>query len=148
MLLACCILASAVGLPAAGQQYSITWYKIAGGGGTSTNGPYSLSGTIGQPDTGAMSGGNYSLTGGFWSLIAVVQTPGAPALAVTHSGNSVTISWPCPSLGFVLQQHPAVDGANWTDATNTLNVSNGQNQVTVSPALGNRLFRLVRPQTN
>jgi hypothetical protein len=31
--------------------------------------------SIGQPDAGlAMTGGGYSLTGGFWSLIAVVQT--------------------------------------------------------------------------
>jgi len=34
------------------QQCSIDWYKIAGGGGTSTGGVYSASGTIGQPDAG------------------------------------------------------------------------------------------------
>src|SRR5471030_636315 len=28
------------------QSYSIDWYKISGGGGTSTNGQYLLSGTI------------------------------------------------------------------------------------------------------
>ncbi len=57
--------------PAAGfaQQYSIDWYKVAGGGGTSTGGTYSVSGTIGQHDAGGpMTGGNYSLTGGFWAL--------------------------------------------------------------------------------
>ena len=32
------------------QSYSIDWYKISGGGGTSTGGVYSVSGTIGQPD--------------------------------------------------------------------------------------------------
>jgi len=46
------------------NPYSINWYKIAGGGGTSTGGTYQVSGTIGQPDaSGAMTGGNYSLTG-------------------------------------------------------------------------------------
>lgn len=56
-------------------QYSIDWYTIDGGGGTSTGGLYSISGTIGQPDAGeTMTGGTYSLTGGFWSLVAV-QTP-------------------------------------------------------------------------
>src|SRR6266446_8892605 len=59
------------------QQYSIDWYTIDGGGGTSTGGVYSVSGTIGQPDAGTMSGGNYSLAGGFWGLIAAVQTAGA-----------------------------------------------------------------------
>ena len=47
------------------QQYSIDWYKLSGGG-TSTGGVYSVSGTIGQPDaSGAMTGGDYSSTGGF-----------------------------------------------------------------------------------
>ena len=32
------------------QNYSIGWWKVAGGGDTSTNGQYSLSGTIGQHD--------------------------------------------------------------------------------------------------
>ena len=87
------------------QQYSIGWYQIGGGGGVSTNGPYSLAGTIGQNDAGlAMTGGNYSLTGGFWSLIAVVQTAGLPNLAITHAGRSVIISWPNTGSG-TLQQN-------------------------------------------
>lgn len=36
------------------------------GGGLSTSGGYALSGTIGQHDAGAMSGGSYTLAGGFW----------------------------------------------------------------------------------
>src|ERR1700689_3083273 len=88
------------------QQYSIDWYKISGGGGTSTNGQLAVTGTIGQPEAGmAMSGGNFFLTGGFWSLISVVQTLGSPTLALTHSGNNITISWPSSSSGFTLQQN-------------------------------------------
>ena len=65
----------------AAQTYSIDWYKIAGGGGTSTNSQYAVSGTIGQPDASLeMSGGQYSVTGGFRSLISVVQTEGLPNL--------------------------------------------------------------------
>src|SRR5262245_17016735 len=76
------------------QSYSIDWYKVSGGGGTSTNGQYSLSGTIGQHDAGGpMSGGNYSATGGFWALYSVIQTTGAPTLYITHSGNTVTVFW-------------------------------------------------------
>ncbi len=57
------------------QNYSIDWHKIAGGGGTSTGGVYSVAGTIGQPDAGgAMAGGGHSLTGGFWSMVAAVPT--------------------------------------------------------------------------
>src|SRR4051794_16327834 len=65
------------------QTYSIDWYKISGGGGTSSNGQYTVSGTIGQHDAGGpMTGGNYSLTGGFWSLLSVVQTAGSPTLRI------------------------------------------------------------------
>ncbi|MBC8094301.1 MAG: hypothetical protein H7Y43_00685, partial [Akkermansiaceae bacterium] len=54
------------------QPFAIDWHTIDGGGGTSTGGVYSVSGTIGQPDAGRMSGGNYSIDGGFWGIIAVV----------------------------------------------------------------------------
>jgi hypothetical protein len=47
-------------------DYEVPWHTI-GGGTTSTGGNYELAGTIGQPDAGgAMSGGSFSLTGGFW----------------------------------------------------------------------------------
>ena len=57
-----------VSLAAAQSQngYSIDWWTVDGGGGTSAGAGYSLSGTIGQPDAGAMSGGGYTLTGGYW----------------------------------------------------------------------------------
>jgi hypothetical protein len=43
------------------QTYSIDWYKIAGGGDTSTGGTYTVSSTIGQHDAGGpMTGGNRS----------------------------------------------------------------------------------------
>src|SRR5208283_866799 len=97
------------------QTYSIDWYKIAGGGGTSTGATYQVSGTIGQPDaSGAMTGGNYSLTGGFWSLISVVQTAGAPTLYISQSGNTVTVYWQDVS-GWSLQQNNNLAlPANWS----------------------------------
>ena len=77
------------------QNYAISWYKIAGGGGTSTGGVYSVNGTIGQQDASvAMTGGSYSLVGGFWSMIAVIQSAGVPKLTIYHSGNSVVVAWP------------------------------------------------------
>jgi len=55
---------------ACAQPYSVDWYKISGGGGTSTGGVHSVSGTIGQPDAGGpLTGGGYSFTGGVWAPI-------------------------------------------------------------------------------
>jgi hypothetical protein len=38
-------------------------------------------------------GGGYSVSGGFWSLINVVQTAGLPNLVISYSGTSVIVSW-------------------------------------------------------
>src|SRR5262245_52127934 len=89
------------------QTYAIDWYSMDGGGGTSTGGVYSISGTIGQYDAGRMSGGNFSIEGGFWAIVGAVQAPGGPALRVVRSTtNTVVIAWPAPSTGFSLEQCP------------------------------------------
>src|SRR4029453_11581019 len=86
------------------QTYAINWYTIDGGGGTSTGGVYSVTGTIGQPDAGKMTGGNYTIDGGFWGIIAAVQTAGAPLLSIARTTtNTVAVFWPSPSTGFNLQ---------------------------------------------
>jgi len=135
------------GVAAHAQIYSIDWFTIDGGGGTSTGGVYSVSGTIGQPDAGHMSGGNFTLDGGFWGLIAAVQTPGAPALRVVRTGtNTVLLAWPAPSTGFSLQQNPvANNSATWAGVTNAPVVVGSENQVTISPPVGNRFYRLKSP---
>ena len=57
----------------ANAQLSIPWYTIDGGGGASSGGSFQLEGTIGQHDaTQTMSGGTFSLTGGFWANNDVV----------------------------------------------------------------------------
>ena len=126
------------------QQYSIDWYKVAGGGGTSTGSVYSVSGTIGQHDAGGPSnGGNYSLTGGFWSLIAVIQSAGVPNLTIAHAGSSVLVSWPNTGA-YTLLQNSNLAGSSWTTNTSTISTSNGINTVTIAPPSGRLFFRLKR----
>jgi len=128
------------------QQYSVDWYKISGGGGTSTGATYQVSGTIGQPDAGgAMAGGNYSVTGGFWSLISVVQTIGSPTLTLTHSANSVKISWLASATGFVLQQNSNLSTTNWTTSGYTISNDGTYNNITITSPSGNLFFRLSHP---
>ena len=74
-------------------QYSINWSTTDSGGGTSTGGVFTVTGTVGQPDAGTMSGGPFTLEGGFWGLIAAIQTPGAPLLSVWRTDtNTVVVS--------------------------------------------------------
>jgi hypothetical protein len=127
------------------QSYSIDWYKIGGGGGSSTGGTYQVSGTIGQPDAGAvMIGGNYSLTGGFWSVITAVQTAGAPLLTVSFNGNpaTVTVSWPITSGNYVLQQNADLKTTNWTPSGLPISTNGTTLSVTISPPAGNLFLRL------
>src|SRR5258707_9439926 len=90
---------------ASAQNYSIDWFTIDGGGGTSSGGQYSLSGTIGQPDAGKLAGGNYVLDGGFWGGL---QDLGQPFLHISLSGPNVIISWTPNTPGFFLQESPTI----------------------------------------
>jgi len=124
------------------QSYSIDWHKVAGGGGASTGGVFSVSGTIGQHDASdAMTGGNYSLTGGYWSLFAV-QTPGAPLLTITSSGNNAIVSWPVSTTSFMLQTNGNLATTNWFNYGGVVNTNAGIYSVTITPPKGNLFFRL------
>jgi len=129
------------------QTYSIDWFTVDGGGGTSTGGVYQVSGTIGQPDAGRMSGGNYSVDGGFWGIIAAVQTPGAPLLSIARTTtNTVAVSWPSPSTDFTLQQNTnGVATANWSNAPGTIQDNGMTKTLIVNPPAGNRFYRLFKP---
>jgi hypothetical protein len=128
------------------QQYNIDWYKIAGGGGQSSGGVFELSGTIGQHDASSqLSGGNYSLTGGFWALQAV-QTPGAPNLFLAPSGNNVILSWAAPATGFVLESNNSLTASNnWLTVSPAPVIANGFNYVTNPITPGNKFYRLHHP---
>jgi len=133
-----------VGWATHAQSYRIDWFTLDGGSGTSTAGIYNISGTIGQPDAGArMSGGDFMFDGGFWSLLAAVSTPGAPALTVarTHT-NSVIISWPSPSAGWALQQNPDLNTTNWMNVQTVPNNDGAAKSIIVSPPVGRMCYRL------
>jgi hypothetical protein len=130
---------------ASGQSFSIDWHTIDGGGGTSTGGVFAVTGSIGQPDANSqpMTGGDFSLTGGFSSVFAL-QTPGAPLLSVERQGGAVRIFWPLSATGFVLDQSPTVTGA-WSQVsfpyvTNATGIS-----FTAPTPTGNRVYRLRKP---
>ena len=147
-LILSCVFCFGLALAATAQSYSIDWYKVAGGGGTSTGGVYSVSGTIGQHDAGGpMTGGNYSLTGGFWSLLSVVLTPGAPLLSITlTTTNTALVSWPSPSTGFNLQVNTnSVASVNWSNAPGTIQDNGTIKYLIVNPPAGNRFYRLFKP---
>ena len=126
-------------------QFALDWSTVDGGGGSSTGGVYSVSGTIGQPDTGAMSGGNFTLQGGYWAALAVVQTPGTPTLSIQATNHTLVLPWPAPATGYVLQENPSLTTTNWTTVSNAPAVVVGELRVTLPSPLGNRFYRLSKP---
>jgi hypothetical protein len=124
-------------------QYSIDWFTVDGGGGTSSVGLYEISGSIGQPDAGSVGAGNYVIEGGFWTDLEAVPEPGPPGLAIELvSPGSALITWPAPSTSYVLQQNTSLTTTNWVAVTNPPIVVHGEMQITVSPTVGNRYYRL------
>ncbi|MBK8986555.1 MAG: hypothetical protein IPM39_10815 [Chloroflexi bacterium] len=65
-LLVLVLLLAAGALYAETTGYNLNWWTVDGGGGHLSGTGYTLDSTIGQPDAGRMSGGNYVLAGGFW----------------------------------------------------------------------------------
>jgi hypothetical protein len=128
---------------ACAQSYSVEWFTIDGGGGTSTGGGYSLSGTIGQPDAGGpLTGGNFTLNGGFWVLPQLVQTEGAPTLFVTNAAPGWATIWWTPATGtnWVLQERLSLTTGAWTNAP-----SGWTNPIVVPATSPTKFYRLFKP---
>jgi hypothetical protein len=82
-----CLLALTLALGAAALAqtgYSVAWWTIDGGGAASSGGGYILGGTAGQPDAGRLTGGGYTLVGGFWSRSGAVEPRHAVLLPVVR----------------------------------------------------------------
>jgi hypothetical protein len=124
------------------QPFTIDWSKVAGGGGTSTGGVYSVSGTAGQHDAGGpMTGGSFSLTGGFWVLPIAVQVPSAPTLTIALGvPGQARISWTPNTPGFVLQETWRLAPANWTNSP-----SGATNPIVVPATWPMKFYRLCKP---
>ena len=102
-----CVGAAAIA-PLGGGDFDLSWHTIdGGGGGSSTGGGFELAGTIGQHDAGpAMTGGAFSLLGGFWP--GAGSAPGEPCPADFDASGDVGVkdllfllgTWgPCPKKG-------------------------------------------------
>ena len=62
-------------LAQSGGELDLSWNTVDSGGTFSSGGSYTLGGTIGQPDAGTLTGGAYTLSGGFWAGQAAPPPP-------------------------------------------------------------------------
>ena len=76
-----------------------------------------------------MTGGQYTLVGGFWALPFAIQEPGAPTLAIEPFGSGqARISWSPNTPGFVLQENANLSTDTW------VNAPSGANNPAIVPA--------------
>jgi hypothetical protein len=79
--------------------------------------------------------------------IYISQATTPPQLNLTPSITNLALSWIIPSTNFVLQQNLDLTTTNWVTLTNTptLNLTNLQNQVILSPSNSSGFYRLKTP---
>lgn len=110
-------------------EFEITRSTIDGGGVMrSTGGAFELSGTIGQPDAGTMSGGAFELNGGFWFALdpgdcnedGIVSLPDHAAFQGCLAGPGVSMSPSCRCHD--LNGDGTIDLADFAELQNLLNM--------------------------
>jgi len=129
-------------------QFNITWLTIDGGGGTSVGGPFTVSGTIGQPDAmPPLTGGAFKLEPGFWSGVTVRQTAGATTLKIELIGGGLAaLSWPVDATGFTLEETSNVAQSDSWVATPQSVVDTATAHTVTVPAVGTtKCYRLTKP---
>ena len=89
------------------------------------------------------SGAGNHTYGGVWAS----QSTPSPRLNIVPSSNNIALAWIIPLTNFVLQQNLDLTTTNWTVVTNppTLNLTNLQYQVSLSPSNSSGFYRLASP---
>jgi len=78
----------------------------------------------------------FSLPGGSGPLVTIART----------SSNTARVSWPSPSTGFLLQENPNLDPANWILSSATVNDDGTIKFVIINSPGANRFYRLIKSQ--
>jgi hypothetical protein len=121
------------------QNYSINWYKVAGGGGGSSGGAYSVTGTVGQPDAGGMANAPYTLEGGFWGILSMPR----PQLRIWIQGSNVIVAWPVTVVACQLQETSGLTAPAWSNVSQMPAVVGTEYRVTLPLAGFQQYFRLI-----
>jgi hypothetical protein len=126
-----------------GGPFELRWSTVDGGGGTSSNQQFTVTGTIGQLDAGRLAGGSFALEGGFWGGVSLLQTPRAPHLKIKFIVDRLAvISWPMSAMGFVLEESSAAGDGVWNATPQSIVDTATEHTVSVSAAGIFKYYRL------
>ncbi|MGC9451840.1 MAG: hypothetical protein ACP5I4_10365 [Oceanipulchritudo sp.] len=126
---------------------SINWSNLLPTG-ESLWGAYRVVGTAGQIESEELVGGTFSLKGGFWSCVTLVQTEGAPILWMERTPeDAILVCWPSPSEGWVLEKSLTIGpAATWIVETGVINDDGTTKTMEVTMPPENHIYyRLTKP---
>lgn len=138
-------LAAALNVSTVGEcETVVDGFVIPGAGGIAASAAYSVHASVGQPSAGSAGSTTYGLTTGFWSILGTVATPGAPELLISRNEAVVTISWPVPASGWILDRSPVLGAGpgSWTEVASGYQTNATHISVTIQAPVGNAFFRL------
>jgi hypothetical protein len=70
------------------------------------------------------------------------ETIAGPSLQISHTGSEITLRWPANAIGFGLQSNTNLVGGTWISVSGTPTVTNGVNNLTLSPSPARTFYRL------
>lgn len=109
LALALSLLAGGMSLAQTGGDFDLSWWTVDGGGGVASGDGFGLTGSVGQPEMApALTGGDFTLTSGFWPG----ESSGGEPPACDRPLTSVDLSGPASgetgeTLTFVASVTPA-----------------------------------------
>jgi hypothetical protein len=111
---------------------------------TKTNGPLLLQDIATNQMT--VAGGGFTYTFPPYSMTLFTLAPTSPMLTVfPTASNSLVVSWPYPSAGWILLQNTDLATTNWTAPPETIQNDGTNNFIIIAPPIGNRFFELLQP---
>ena len=76
----------------------------------------------------------------------LIPVPGTLPLAISRiASNTLAISWPLNSAGYVLQENPDLGSTHWVNLAITPNLVGGRKQAMVPSTPGEHFYRLICP---
>lgn len=131
------------GIFAGALQYAIAWTAAAQS--SSSRHSHPLAREVKHSGAGELTGGVYSLEGGFWAIAVANDSPNVPLLRIGLTPtNTVLLTWSAQAVGLVPERNDLLISSNWVALTNAGSVVDGENQVVVAVPPGNSFFRLQR----
>jgi hypothetical protein len=123
-----------------------SWWSFTGGGGISQHGSVALGGAIGPiaPSLAPATGGNYTLSGGFWTALSGQPQPVWPVLKIKWLADKekVLISWPVNLNGFKLEYTTNLVSGVWYAEDEPVVDTESEHTVAVPPPGVFRCYRL------